>query len=112
MSRCWMVIGVAVVLGLTGCASQGGAISESEFLKKAHALDTYADADASYDTRIVETAHNVCDAMKGEAEPDVAWVRTVGAMTDGGMDAGDAGAFITYSVAAYCPDQLERLPDA
>lgn len=53
-------------------------------------------------------SHNICDLLNEQPKPK-GYLYAVKALTDGGFTGGDSGAFITYSVAAYCPALSDKM---
>lgn len=101
---------VAIAIAMTGCASSQGTISESEFLAHSKDLSEFSGVGDGFDSRIIDAGKGVCRALKADT-PDP-WASTVAGLTKAGMDANEAGQFIVYSTAAFCPDQADKLPDA
>lgn len=94
---------------LTACASEAArpVLSDADFQELANGIESYATYN---DTGLTEEAKKVCSAMEG-AEPDKSWLSAVKLLTEQGIPAGDAGAFIAVAVSHRCPDMVERLPE-
>jgi hypothetical protein len=82
-----------------------GLISESEFLDLVSDFPMFEGAD---DGSLIELGRSTCDVMK--AGGDDGWIYNVKNLTDNGIDAQDAGELIAYSVAAFCPEEMSKLP--
>lgn len=80
-------------------------ISEAEFLDLVRDFSMFEGAS---DGSLIELGQSTCEVM--EAGGDDGWFYNVKNLTDNGMDAQEAGGLITYSVAAFCPDQMSKLP--
>ena len=95
----WLTI--AVIAGLlTGCSS---ALPDAEYTDLVRETPSYANYD---DATIRDLGQMTCDAFKeGNDYPTVLKV-----LLDGDIPAGDAGAFIAYSLSQYCPGELDKIP--
>lgn len=98
---------LAVVL--TGCSpSAPGVITAEEYYELVSEIDTYREANAEQMDRL---GTSTCEALRAGNDDD-AWLRTVEAITDGGLNAQDAGRLIAYATARHCPDMTDRLPES
>lgn len=97
----WILLGF-VALTLTGCASN--TLSEQQYYDLVHeteGLSGMANAD------IKTNGENICAVFDDVNAP---YTPALGAMIDGGLEAGDAGTLIALSVSQYCPEHLGDLP--
>jgi hypothetical protein len=97
----WLLLGV-LALALTGCSSDK--LSEQEYYDLVHETAGLSGMD---NADIKTNGENTCAVFDEIDEP---YPPALGAMIDGGLEAGDAGALIAYSVAQYCPEHLNDIP--
>lgn len=81
-------------------------MSESEFVSHAQSLSSFH---GSPDDLVRQTGKAICHLLDEQPNQN-GWLAGLKALTDDGFDPGDTGAFITYSVAAYCPHHGDLLP--
>lgn len=90
------------------------ALTESDFLELAHEIPYFAKGiDAGLGDSVVAVGKSICGIYEGNAtETDEAvFAASVKLLITGdNVEAKDAGGFVTYSLAAFCPDQYPRLP--
>jgi hypothetical protein len=97
----WGMLAV-IALALTGCASDR--LPEAEYIEVVN--DTDGLSRLTPDT-IRDLGEDICGVFD---EADNAYIAALATLTDGGVDAGPAGAFIALSLSQYCPEHLDQIP--
>lgn len=117
----WIVS--AALAALAGCASGSPAVTsqttapsptsltEAQFLELAGGMPFFADAERSNPQSFAGALCTVFDPSKG-GDPSSLWREAIGASVNAGLDAEDAGRFLVYAVATYCPQEYKYLPGA
>lgn len=97
--------GIAVIsaLLLAGCASST-ALPEADYFDLVRERPGLS---GLTDENIRENGEQFCGVFDTS---DDAFVQSLDVAIDSGFEAGDAGAYITYSVTQYCPEHLDLLP--
>ena len=98
------VIIAATVLLLTGCGS-GDTLPEADYYDLVRETEGLS---GMQDENLADLGEKICAAF--EADPD-AYVPVLKEMLDSGMDGGgQAGPLIAFSLAQYCPAEVENIP--
>lgn len=64
------------------------------------------------DDKLLESSQLVCDVLEEALTDDQFFKAFLGLLKtslDNGMEAGEAGSYITFAASQYCPGQVERL---
>lgn len=99
----WMMLAL-VALALTGCASPQ--LSEAEYVEVVNETDGLERLSTE---NIRDLGGQICGVFDEAENP---YVATLATLTDGKMDSGPAGALIALSLSQYCPEHLDKIPDA
>lgn len=95
-------IAVVVMLALTGCATDR--LPEPDYFNLVRETPGLADLD---DYSLKDIGVNICGVFREAPAP---YVTALKVLIDGGYEAGDSGALITFSVQQYCPEELDQIP--
>ena len=102
MKRLGGIAAISALL-LAGCASTT-ALPEADYFDLVRETPGLS---GLTDENIRNTGEQFCGVFDTSED---AFVQLLNVAIDNGMDAGDAGAYITYSVTQYCPEHTDLLP--
>lgn len=98
----WLATALLSALALTACSSPS-TLPEPDYFELVRERDAFSNLE---DETIRGLGSDVCDAIR-----DAGYVEVLDTFIDSGMKAGDAGAFIAFSVSQYCPNHLDKIPN-
>lgn len=107
MKRLIPIAGAALLLA--GCAAATPAIPEDDYIRFVSELPSYAEMPTA---TLADLGKGFCEVREvaessGVTQVD-AQLQYLKMATDEGIEAGDAGAFLAYATARYCPEFLDE----